>query len=235
MKRAFTLMELLVVIAIIAILAALLFPAISAAKAAAQRTVCMNNVRQISLDVLLYASDSQDSTPQAAWTSNSASMYMDGNTAFKKLLETQSISNLFRCPADTFYYDWSKNVTNPRVSKPLHEQIISYHSSYGFNGGEPTIFGYWTPGIASIKLSSVKHPARTVLVAELSAYIPWSWHKPERMVPFNDAKNVVSFADGHVNYIQIYWNSSFRYTNGASSLSLEYNPPASYDYQWSGD
>ena len=56
-SAAFTLIELLVVIAIIAILAALLLPALSQAKERAQRTSCINAIKQLTYATLMYADD----------------------------------------------------------------------------------------------------------------------------------------------------------------------------------
>src|SRR5262249_21930103 len=66
----FTLVELLVVIGIIAVLIAVLLPVLGKARAAANRTACLSNIKQLYTGILMYCNDNKGYFPTAAWATS---------------------------------------------------------------------------------------------------------------------------------------------------------------------
>lgn len=112
MRRAsgFTLVELLVVMAVVAILAAILLPALAAAKERTRPIVCLNNLKQIGVAINLYANDHEDFLLPAEYHPGNGAPYQEGWAAtlvqdsylpaftsdtYTTLAEGNSV---FRCP-----------------------------------------------------------------------------------------------------------------------------------------
>ncbi len=92
-SRAFTLVELLVVIAIIGVLVGLLLPAVQAAREAARRMQCSNNLKQLGLAMHNYALTYQEMLPNAGWSYPGG--YPNDYSPIAKLLPFSEQQNLF--------------------------------------------------------------------------------------------------------------------------------------------
>ncbi|MEA2735170.1 MAG: hypothetical protein QOE14_1621 [Humisphaera sp.] len=183
-RGAFTLVELLVVIGIIAILIGILLPALSRARAIANRTACLSNMRQLGAAIQLFAHERKLNLPKA-WFNSSPGMGIDnagtgpnGAANYAALQEpwgykdpmwgwdfllmpyVKGNKNVFRCPSDDSQLLRGQMSTSstPGLTDPFDADDIP--ASYRMNvSNQSDVY-------QSVKLTQLRPSALSILLVE---------------------------------------------------------------------
>lgn len=149
-RNGFTLVELLVVIAIIGILVGLLLPAVQAAREAARRMQCVNNLKQMGLALHNYESAFGGFPPSRLGAKvqidggPGTSSYQSWTTLILPFVEQQNLQNLMN-----FNFAWGASVNRPAVATQLPLWLCPSAP------GTDRMDEYWCPGAAAGDYGSI--------------------------------------------------------------------------------
>lgn len=117
--KKFTLIELLTVISIIMLLSAMLMPAFGKAHSMAYKVSCVNNLRQLGVAFLMYASENSNYLPPYM----GGSVYAHGGTNWARFTyDYHGDVNILKCPASP-----------QKAPNPTMEGLHLYDGNYGWN------------------------------------------------------------------------------------------------------
>jgi len=151
--NAFTLIELLVVIAIIVLLIALLIPVLRAAKERAQRTVCLSNLRQLTLAWMLYAeeNDGKIVSGQATLIAHEGIRVVKGWLG-RAFIYPESRSAVIESPDKGALWPYIRDIDAYRCPRGRPGHAATYATVIAANGALvegtywPDLPGPWGPG-----------------------------------------------------------------------------------------